>query len=126
MVGPARIFKCTQVGREMCNFSSGNLRKVRLGPLMRRWLQWGSERCGKDGLGGQAPQLEQDGGPSAADRADLGSCRLGNCTLGKLPLRKKPLGGTLPLGKNLSVMYLTSFFQSHPLWVTMFNKFRYF
>ena len=68
---------------QMCNFPSGNFPKVR--PSEAPQATMGAERCGKDGLGGQAPRLEQAGLPSAAARTDLGSCRLGSCLLGKFP-----------------------------------------
>ena len=51
----------------------------------------GAERCGKDGLGGQAPRLEQVGVSSAAARTDLGSSLGKLYTFGKLPLGKIPL-----------------------------------
>ena len=55
----------------------------------------GAERCGKDGLGGQAPRLEQVGVSSAAARTDLGSCRLGNCIhLGSCLSGKFPCEGS--------------------------------
>ena len=49
----------------MCNFSSGNFPKVRLGHRRHRRLEWGAYR-----------RLEQASVPGAAARTDLGSCRL--------------------------------------------------
>ena len=84
------------VTSQMCNFSSGNFPKVRLGPLRRSRLQQG---------------------PSAAARTDLGSCRLGNCTVGKLPLWKMPLG-SCQLGKILGkVPNIYSVFSCMQLWL---------
>ena len=55
------------------NFQSSNFPKIRLGPLRRRRLQWGTSAAAR-----------MDWGPSAAVRTDLGSCCLGNCTFGKI------------------------------------------
>ena len=56
-------------------------------------------------MGGRALRLEQDKGPSAAVRPDLGSCRLGNWTFGKLPLGKRPSGKCLMSSKHIKEIH---------------------
>ena len=76
---------------QLCNFPSGNFPKVMIGLWdvsgcngnQALWLGWAR---------GRAPRLEQAGGPSAAARTDLGSCRLKKCIFRNLPF------GTIPLG----------------------------
>ena len=75
---------------QVCNFPSGNFQKVRLGPLRRRRLQWGAERCGWDGLRGRAPRLEQAGGRELRlgktwEVAAWEITHLASCHLGKYP-----------------------------------------
>ena len=67
------------------NFPSGNFPKVRLGPLRRRRLQWGVERCGQDGLGGRAPRLEQAWGRKLRLGQTWEIAHLESCHLGKYP-----------------------------------------
>ena len=66
------LIKCT------CNFA-----KVRLGPLMRRRLQLGAERCGQDELGARAPRKEQAGGRALPLGQTWEIAHLGLCLLGK-------------------------------------------
>ena len=81
---------------QMCHFPSRNFLKVRLGPLMRRRLQWGPSAA--------ARPPEQKGAMAAA-RTDLGSCRLGNCTFGKLPLGENPLWKYSPVSNFITCIH---------------------
>ena len=76
------------------NFQSSNFPKIRLGPLRRRRLQWGDERCGQDGLG--AERCGQD--------------RLGKLLLGKLHIWKNPLGKYQHLQLHHKINKLSQYF----------------
>ena len=77
---PKAIFQGTiyQVATsQVCNFLSGNLPKVRLGPLRRRRLQWGSSAAARMGWGGRALRLGLTWKVAAWEIAHLGSFHLG-------------------------------------------------
>ena len=86
---------------QMCYLPSNNFPKVRLGPLRHSGLQWGGRalRLGRP-RGPSIAAITGYGGPNAAARTELGSCRLGNSTFGKFPLGKIPFG-SCRLGKCL-------------------------
>ena len=65
---------------QLCNFQSGNFPKVRLGPLRRRRMQWGAERCGWDRLG-----------KLSLRKFLIWEVATLENNLGKLPLEKNPL-----------------------------------